>query len=275
MRKLLFLLVIQFSMSLLQAQTWYYPLPEGKTDFKRNEMAGITMRYTYLLDGENKSLVNVLEYGNKGLPAVMYEKGIDENGDSVIIGEKNYKYNDNLAIEKVTASSHYDEGDNSITAFTYDAKGRLIKKEIATIDPPVYHYKYDAKGRLSSVVYNNIMPETDEEGEYTGKTFERPVALYTYEYDEKNRLITEFTFDPDSKQAKDELRYKTEWKYDARNRVSRIEETDTGGDSPIIITKLEYNKQGLLSRLTRSIPTGEEEVYVFEYCTTCKQSWMQ
>ncbi|MCB9056915.1 MAG: hypothetical protein H6549_13790 [Chitinophagales bacterium] len=275
MRKLFLLPFLILTIGLLQAQTWYYPLPEGKKEFKINEQAGIKIRYAYQIVEGVKVPVNIIEYGNKGLPAVMYEKGIDENGDSVTTDEKVYKYNSNLAIEKITSSSGYDEGDNSVTSFSYDSKGRLIKKEIADIDPPVYYYKYDAKGRLSSVNYFNVMPETDDKGEYTGKTFERPVALYTYKYDEKNRLISEFTYEPDSKQTADDILYKIEWKYDSQNRIIQITEVNSGGDSETLITRLEYNKQDLLSKLTRITPDGEEDVYVYEYCTTCKQSWMQ
>ena len=64
-----------------QAQFYYYPFPPSKTDYKLIEKAGAKICYEYKVDGDMRILTNVLEYGARGLPVVLYEKGENANGD--------------------------------------------------------------------------------------------------------------------------------------------------------------------------------------------------
>lgn len=256
------------------AQFYYYPLPPGKEDYKRNELAGVKICYEYKLESGEKLLNSILEYGSRGLPAVLFEKGIDENGDSITISEIAYKYNTNLTLNAVTTDD-FESGSRSTAVYTYDKNGRLIKKEIASIDPPTYTYKYNPKGQLAEVNISVEIPSYDDEGNPTGKSFQKPQTKLVYKYNAQNRIAEELYFLADennsfSKTANARIR----WKYNPQNLATEITAFDSE-EAVTLLVNLEYNKSGLLSKQVRKMPGEDEEIYIYEYCKDCKQSWMQ
>ncbi|HMU46330.1 MAG TPA: hypothetical protein PKC72_08185, partial [Chitinophagaceae bacterium] len=254
------------------AQFYYYPLPRSNKDYKRFETTGIKICYEYKISDGEKYLASILEYGSKGLPAVWYEKGTDDNGDSVTLSETTFKYNPDLTLQSTTTDDA--ESGSSTTHYTYNKNRQLIKKEYASIDPPTYTYKYNTNGQLAEIKVSIKIPDYDEDGNATGKSFNRPQSKMTYKYDKLNRIIEEWYYlageNGDFSQNPD---YKTKWSYNSESLVSRIEQADSEGYI-ISSTILEYNQSGLLISLLKK--SGDEtEQYKYEYCTDCKQSWMK
>jgi hypothetical protein len=98
-----------------------------------------------------------VEYGKNGLIAAVYERGVNDDGDSINTSETYYKFDGKGKLIQEEGSG---ESGEWITAYTYDAAGKLIMKQTATIDPPTYKYKYDAKGRLMEVNVTQKWPNT-------------------------------------------------------------------------------------------------------------------
>lgn len=168
----------------------------------------------------------------------------------------------------------FEEIQNSITGYTYDSKGRLIKKVFATIDPLTYKYSYNAAGRITKAMVTARMPAHDKDGEATGKALDKPMSKYLYKYDVKNRLIEEAHFFWEDGPLDNVASYKKKWTYNSKNQVISITLIDI--DNVIIATdKLLYNDKRLLIKKSTSNSDGEEEEYIYEYCTDCKQYWMQ
>lgn len=253
---------------------FYYPLPMGKADFKKLELAGVKICYEYKVEDGEKYLNSILEYGAKGLPAAWYERGLNEEGDSALITEITYAYNSNMDIASSTYVDH-ETGERSKTAFFYDGNKRLVRKLTTSIDPPTYLYSYDAKNRLKEVTVSIEVPAYDEEGNSSGKSVQRPSYKLTFSHDAKNRIAEEWYFLPDEngKYASTPER-KTKWEYNTQNQVVKIIQLDNEGSEYAGFT-IEYNQQGLLKRLVKTGFDGAEEEYIYKYCTDCKQSWMQ
>jgi hypothetical protein len=268
MRILFFAVVILYSL-FATAQFPYNPFPFKQADFKKIKDLGYTKLFVYIINGEERSLGTEVEYGNQGLIAAIYEKGTNDNGDTVNKEETYFTFDGKGRMTKKEFKN--DDYGESITVFTYDAAGRLIRKQTATIDPPTYKYAYDPKGRLAEVKVTQKMGEVDKEGESTGKTFDKPSNRYVYKYDAKGRMAEEWNFMYENKTQKPD--YKTTWTYNDKNQVVKIRRINSEGTEMNHET-YEYNADGLISAGTFN--NGDEDVkYVYEYCKGCKQSWMK
>jgi len=268
MKPLLCLLVSLLSIRAI-AQFPYHPLPWKQSDFKTIKQKGYTVLKVYAVSGEEKNLATIIEYGSDGLMATQMEKGTNDAGDSITTSETSYRYDGKGRLSgETTADKEYGE---SLTAYTYDATGKLVKKEIATIDPPTYKYKYNAAGKLSEVFVTQKMAKYEEDGEWKGKTFERPSNHYVYKYDAKGRLSEEWDFQNGSKEKTPD--YKITWTYNNKGQVIKVRRTNSEGTEMYVQT-YEYNAEGLVSKSTRD--DGIETItYTYEYCKGCKQSWME
>ena len=118
------------------------------------------------------------------------------------------------------------------------------------------------------------MPAYDQDGEPTGKTFERPMDKYHYKYDSKNRLIEEWHFFSDDGSSTTIPSYKKKWSYNNKNQIIAISLIDIDGEV-LFTQQMEYNEKGLLSRIVTNKQDDGKVEYQYEYCTDCKQSWMQ
>lgn len=256
-----------------QAQFYYYPFTPTKNDSKIIEKENVKIGYEYKIEEGNKILTKVLEYGSMGLPAVLFEKGVDMNGDSATIIETTYKYSNLLKLEVATFKD-FEENETTTTRYLYDSKGKLIEKIIATIDPLTYKYSFDASGNITKATVTARMPAQDKDGEYNGKAFDKPMDKYLYKYDSKKRLTEEWHFYSEDGSPQSTPSYKYKWSYNDKNQIISINLIDI--DDEIIFTQqLKYNEKGLLSKTTILKKDGEKEEYLYEYCTDCKQSWMQ
>lgn len=268
----LFTALFLFLFIQVNAQFYYYPLPRPGKEYKRFETAGVKICYEYKVSEGEKYLNSILEFGSKGLPAVWYEKGTNDNGDSITISETTFKYNPDLTLQSTTTDDV--ESGSSTTLFTYNKNQQLIKKEYASIDPPTYTYRYNTNGQLAEIKVSIKIPDYDEEGNPTGKSFNRPQSKMIYKYDKQNRIIEEWYYTAgDNGEFSQSPGYKTKWSYNSENMVSKIDQIDSEGDI-ISSSALEYNKSGLLISLLKK-SGDEEERYQYEYCTECKQSWMK
>jgi hypothetical protein len=272
MYKLILILFTAASMH-LQAQFYYYPFPPGKNEYKKNEVAGIKICYEYKMDNGEKYLTSILEYGSMGLPVVWYEKGVSDEGDSLTFSETTYKYNQNQGIELMTTDD-YEEDMRFNTLFTYDARGRLMKKELTGIDPPTYTYNYDKKGRIEKAIITIKLPTYDEDGEPTGKSFNKPQTRLEFKYDTKNRLIEEWIFSLQEQEDTTTPMSKTKWKYNDKGQIIKVIDLDAEGKVHFE-QEMEYNAKGLLSKVIKKTYDNEREEYVYEYCTDCVPSWMK
>lgn len=272
MRTIIYSLLLAVALQ-ANAQFYYFPFPQTKNHFKKVEAAGITVCYEYKLENGEKTLLSVLEYGAKGLPVVWLEKGANENGDSITISETTYKYNKDISIESITIDNHDDDFAET-SYYSYDAKGRLIKKEVASIDPPTYKYSYNTKGQLIKAKVTVRMPAYDINGDPTNKSFDKPQSSIEYRYDAKNRLKEEWQFFAEGGLGLKTPDRKIVWQYDSKNNITLVRFLDNEGNTSSVVN-LEYNEWGLLKKKSQATADGSTEVSVYEYCTTCKQSWMQ
>jgi hypothetical protein len=251
------------------AQFPYNPLPFKQSDFKTINAKGYTVLKIYVTNNDSKDLATVVEYGKLGLIATMFDKGTNDNGDTVNKISTYYKFDGKGKLVQETINDL--ESGEDLVAYTYDATGRLTMKQIATIDPPTYTYKYDAAGKLISAFVTQKMPLHDSaEEEWTGKTFEYPANKYQYKYDSKGRLSEEWNFLLSEKSAKPT--YKTVWTYNDKNQVVKVRRLGMD-DSEISSEVFEYNADGLIK--SRVFKDGDDVThYTYEYCKGCRQSWM-
>lgn len=270
MRSCLLLAVLVCGIS-ANAQFPYHPLPYKQSDFKKIKEKGYTVLSVYKRNEESKELSTKVEYGNSGLIAAIYEMGTNDDGDSLIMSETYFKFD---AKGKLVGKDVKDpDMGEARTVFTYDAAGRLIKKQTATIDPPTYKYKYDAKGRLMEVNVTQTMPVYDDNGDWQGKTVENPSSRYVYKYDAKGRLAEEWDYDLPIENKTDPPSYKMLWSYNDKNQVIMVKRVNSDGTEMNRVS-YEYNSDGLIIRSIEN--QGEDdEIFIYEYCIGCKQSWMK
>jgi YD repeat-containing protein len=260
MKTTLFTIILLLSgATTLQAQFFYYPFPPAKADYALNEKAQVKICYEYGLSGNEKSLSRTLEYGNEGLPAALYQRGTDDNGDSITVEESYYKYaNGRLVQEEVL--NH--EGDGGYkTVYTYNAAGRLIEKVEVQADPPTYTYVYDKSGRAIKATIKVKMPDENE------KLVDVPQGWEEYTYNTKGQLIQATNYTQDN-----EKMFIFQWQYNAKGQIIKVTGLRPEGDLAFEET-LEYGKNNLLAKRTKNSPGEEPEIYVYEYCTDCTQSW--
>ncbi len=272
-------LLILFLPLLLMAQIIHSPLPMKGADFITIDQEKITLCTVYKItedyDGLADSVpVMAVEYGSMGLPAVLYTFGVNEYDSEILdtTAITYYKYDDKVRLW-IEDTEDLDYGESK-TLYTYNKKGMLEKKEVATIDPPTYHYKYDKKGLLTEIYITQKMPVYDENGDFNGKTFERPSGRYTIESDAKGRISTMYFYLLMGNEDSDELTGLKKWEYDDKGRVSNLRYYQSDGTTLEMETPLYYDNLGLLSGYDE-ISYGETIQYRLVYCRECVQSWMR
>lgn len=247
----------------LQAQFFYYPFPPSKQDYVRNEKAKVKICNEYQLTGSEKSLSRTLEYGNEGFPAALYETGLryDGNTDTIITGDY-YKYKD----EKLTEDNmvyHYQGDTGYKIVYDYDTSGKLLSEIIVDIDPAAYIYKYDKSGKIIRADISVRMPDND------GNPVDIPNGRNEYSYNRKGLLIQETQYTKDN-----EKQFIVKWEYNSKGQIIKVSGISAENQSAYE-ELLEYGENGLLSKRTMNKPDEETEIYVYEYCTDCKQSWKE
>jgi len=243
------------------AQFPYNPLPFKQPDFKKIKELGHRKLVVYRQSEEEKNVAFIVEYEKNGNITAMFERGTNDNGDSINTSETYYEFDaKGRLIGMNTTEVDYGE---ARTLFTYDATGKLIRKQTATIDPPTYKYKYDAKGRLIEANVTQTMPAYEEDGEWKGKTVEKPSNRYLYKYDAKGRLSEEWDYKLPMETKSDPPSYKTIWTYNDKNQVIQVRRINSE-KTEMYREDYEYNKDGLISK--RVFNDGDEdEVYYYEY----------
>lgn len=242
------------------AQFFHYPFPPTKADYAKNTSAQVKICQEYMLAFGEKTLNRVVEYGAQGLPVVLYEKGTNAAGDSITIAETNYKYiNGRLSVESVV--NHVSEETYKI-AYTYNSSGKLLKKTIIEIDPSTYTYVYDKLGKAIKAHIKVRMPDEN------GKPIDVSRGRYDYAYNAKGQLIQEIRYSQEN-----EKQFVTNWAYNNKGQIVKI----TGYEHSELAYEevLAYGNNGLLTKRTENKPQEATTVYLYEYCTNCKQSWMK
>lgn len=270
MRNLITVLCFLSLKAFVCAQFIYNPFPFKQSDFEKINQHKYTKCLVYKLEGEEKYLQKVAEYGNQGLLADLYEIGFDENGDSVKISEAVYKYDEKGRLIQISETSM--DNDDYLAVFTYNKKGKLIKKQALVIDPPTYSYNYDKKGRVTEAMITQLFPALDEDGNWTEKTVEVLTYKYKFTYNDLGQLIGQSVYRVSNEN--EEFESKHVWEYDQQGRVVAysLENSEKMALSKL---KYEYNEEGLLSRSVFSDDfEAPEEVLVYEYNHEI-QSWMK
>ena len=262
MKQLILCFLLMSGATALQAQFFYYPFPPAKADYALNEKAQVKICYEYQIKANEKLLSRRLEYGNEGSPTALYQTGLHYNGDTnTVITGSYYKYKNGKLTENNTVY-HY-QGDAGYTiAYTYDASGRLLSKMITGTDPAIYIYVYDKPGKI---IRANISLKTPDSN---GNTKAIPDGRCEYSYDAKGRLVQETRYTKD-----DEKQFTYQWEYNSKGQIIKV--TGTSAEDQVFYECLtEYGKNNLLSKRTENIPDEETGIYMYEYCTNCRQSLM-
>lgn len=247
------------------------PLFIDKNTYLINEKAGIKIGKEYLVQDDVKSLRRMLEYGSKGLPVILYEYEEGADSESSPISQTSFKYNPLGKLAQKTIESTEDDGYK--VYYTYDKSGKLIKNESVEIDPPTTIYKYEAGGKILSASTTRKMPSYDKDGEFTGKSFDKPYANYIYKTNENGKIIEEKYFWLDSENPKAPY-YTNKFEYNKANQL--MKKTNLNGDLVINFTEsFFYNDKGLLIKKIDTNAEGTTNVYIYEYCTDCVQSWLK
>lgn len=254
------------------AQFPYNPFPYKQSDFKIIKDKGYTVLKIYVVNEDSKGLATVVEYGKQGLIAAVFDKGTNDNGDTVNKAETYYTFDGKGRAIKETSNDSESGNGEETTVYTYDAAGKLVKKETANIDPPTYRYKYNTAGKIIEVNVTQKMPVYDQDGEFHGKSFDKPSDRYIYKYDAKGRMAEEWDFQLFNSDKSTKPDYKTTWTYNDKGQVIKVRRINSEG-TEIYAETYEYNNDGLISGRTFNNDEGSVH-YTYEYCKGCKQSWM-
>ncbi len=255
----------------INAQFVHQPMPMQQSDFVSIKKGGYTKAFKYKVEDGLKVMVAEAEYGVTGLAAALYMKGVNDDGDSVNISSTYYKYpyKGKLTLE-TTESVNADE---TKTSYTYNSKGQLVKKVTVEIDPPTSNYKYDAAGRLKEIFVTRRMPTMNESGDADGKSIDVPYTKYIVTCNAKGRVIEQKQFNLREDDAKKpDATFK--WTYDAAGRISSYKYQSLIG-SDYYTVNYTYNASGLLISSTEQREGEKPVTFIYEYCKTCKQSWME
>lgn len=256
--------------SIFSHSQWYWkPVPLHKGDFLKVAANNYTAAFEYeLIEGE-KALTRLLEFGAQGLPALLVEKGINDNGDTINSSEVSFKFDGNGRLIRETTMKKTD-GDEWSNVYTYTKTGRLVKKQTITIDPATTFYTYNAKGKLTKTNLTIRMAIVDEEGNLTAKRVDMPRERTFFIYDAKGRLkemqIYDLTYSEN-----DKITRKLMFSYNDRNQLTQLQRINEEG-AVYNTETYEYNNDGLLVKSTIKDDENTRN-FIYEYCSTCKQSW--
>lgn len=247
--------------------------PMQKKNFSTIAAKKYTMAFEYELADGQKVLTGVAEFGAQGLPAALYEKGTNDNGDSITTAETIYKFDGNGRLIK-ESHSDFVEGSEWYKVYTYSKNDKLVKSNSIHIDPTTTTYTYDAAGKLIKSHTTVRMPAVDKNGEATGKAVDVPNERKIFAYDKAGRLKEEVIYYLMNEEGAKKWSYKTQWTFNGKNQLIKLEHINS--DNKVYNTETyEYTGDGLLVKKTAQLDDEPLKTFVYEYCGTCKQSWMK
>ncbi len=249
-------------------------MPFKQSDFKAIKAGGYTKCSVYEMVGKEKILVKEAEYGKEGMVATLYEKGINNAGDSISTSTVYYKFDGKgKLIQETYEVAPGEDGESSLTGYTYNAAGKLVTKIIAHIDPPTYTYKYDATGKLKQINVTLRMPSFDEEEAAAGKAVDVPWNKYMVKCNASGQVIEEkeYTLRGEDKNTPIGSYF---WQYNAAGNITKYTYKSFSGDNQYTIAYT-YNKAGLLTTSTETKTGEKDKKFTYDYCKTCVQSWMK
>ena len=271
MKKFFFAIAFLATSVCSYAQWYWQEKPLNKKDFLKLAAAKYTIAFEYeLADGE-KTLTRVLEFGANSLPSALYQKGTDDNGDSINTEEVIYKFDGNGRLTKqITAGKT--EGTEWSAIYTYAKGDNPTKETVLDIDPATTVYTYDVKGRLTKSYTTVRMAALDKEGNPTSKRIDKPQERSVYVYDNKGRLKEKRTYNLTNSEQGNQPSFQMRLSYNEKNQITKLERLNEEGNVYNTET-YEYNSNGLLTKATTVSDDEPAKTFVYEYCTTCKQSW--
>jgi YD repeat-containing protein len=193
------------------------------------------------------------------------QRAVDRDGNAVI-----YTYNSNNTLSRATTH------DGGYTDFVYDARGNLTHLTTTYWDPAASHiklqtrtrYAYDGLDRLTSVTVD-LSPEDNSVA--TGPTY-----VTTYTYDGTSKRVASIS---QTDGSRIDIQYETSGAYRVNSITQSVAEgvsrttsynyvipgrTDvTSPDG--LITGLEYNDRGLLTKIIAPGPTANDPARVTEF----------
>lgn len=258
---------------LCQAQWYWQPAPLNKKDFSKAAARGYTVAFEYeVVEGE-KLLTRVLEFGAQGLPVVLYQKGTNDNGDSINTVETIYKFDGSGRLIRETTLDRT-EGSEWSSVYTYAKTEKPVKRVTVSIDPASTMYTYNPAGKLTKTYTTVRMAATDKDGNPTAKRIDKPQERATFSYDEKGGLKEMLVYNLAYPESNGKWNFKMAFTYNNKNQLIKLERINTEGN--VYNTEsYTYNEDCLLIRASTKREEEPVKTFVYEYCSTCQQSWKQ
>ncbi len=237
-------LLIFCAITATKAQFPYTPFPAKPSESIKYKTAGIKTCKRYQVDSVYKDSVlkEIWMYNAMGRVETAYELGTNNDGDP---DTSCTTYNTYTTLGYPLRSMIYDKEQGEIISLnTYNAAGKILTKEVATIDPPTYTYIYDATGKIKEVKVTQKLPGMDKDGNFTGKPFDLYSYRYTYTYNTKGQVTEEKMYNvrQDDKQFSSVLKFT----YNTQGNITNI--TNYNSEKVIMYIKdYKYNTQGFLT----------------------------
>ncbi len=245
MKKLLFIAIITLlTITTAKAQFPYYPFPTKPTESTKYKTAGIKWCKRYQVDSVYKDSVlkEIFMYNTFGRVETAYELGTNNDGDP---DTSCTTYNTYTTLGYPLRSMIYDKEQGEIISLnTYDSKGKILKKEVASIDPPTYSYIYEPFGKIIECKVTQKYPAIDNDGNSTGKAVNVYTYRITYSYNSKGQLQTERTYN--ARQENKPLESYINFTYDSKGMVSKITRHNSEG-TLWYIKDFKYDTKGFLT----------------------------
>lgn len=187
-------------------------------------------------------LKDIYIYNNQGQIQTTYELGTNNDGDP---DTSCTTYNTYTTLGYPYRTNIYDKENGEIfELYTYNNAGKLLKEEVASIDPPTYTYIYDATGKVKEVKVTQKMPAMDKDGNFTGKSFDLYSYRYTYTYNTKGQVTQEkmYLVRQDEKQASSIIKFT----YNSSGKTSNITRFNSEG-TIMYINDYKYDAKGFLT----------------------------
>jgi len=257
-------------MMVTNAQFVNSPMPFKQSDFKSIKAGGYTRCSVYEVSGDEKIFVKYAEYGFAGMVASMSERGTNAEGDSINTSSIYYKFDDKGRLVHETTEGSEGDDDSYPTAYYYDAKGKLVRKIEAHIDPPTYNYKYDATGKLKEIVVTLRLAVFNDSTNEMGKANDVPWDKYLVKCNAAGQVIEKTEYNLRSEDKAPVAKYA--WQYNAAGNIIKYTYKSLIGEDLYIIDYT-YNQGGLLIKSKETKTDEPDKILVYEYCKSCKQNW--
>ncbi|MBK8490075.1 MAG: hypothetical protein IPL49_03990 [Saprospirales bacterium] len=270
MKTLLLLPVLLLLGAPASAQFVYDPFSLNAAALQANKNARVHFVHKYMVEegmapADDSDYLSEVEYSQGGLP-IQYterEESWDNEEGWSVISLTTYLFdgpNNQLSRIRSTDNDSYDV----TTAYSYDSKGNLLRKEVADIDPPTYEYGYE-KGRIASCSVTQQFPEFDENDNFTGRSERVHTYQHKFSYDQKGRMAEENIYE--IQDGEEVLFQRNLFDYNAQGLLSRV--ASYFGDEPETPSQetfYTYNEINLLKEMQEENGLwGTRSVYEFRY----------